>query len=225
MTHLENELKQLKSELLTMWGLVAMQMSKSLEALVNNDKELASEVVITEKRINSFELKIDRDCENIIALYNPVAVDLRFVLAVMKINTNLERIGDIARSTARFVVKSGSVYDQQVIEKTRLLEIYEEACDLLVDCKEAFEVENPDIARKIFMRDELLDEINRSAPLTIAEIIRSSPTKIEQCLDILSTIRRLERAGDHCKNIAEEIIFYIEAKVLKHLPKGQKGNV
>lgn len=223
MTHLENELKQLKSELLTMWGLVASQMNKSLEALVNNDKELASEVVITEKRINSFELKIDRDCENIIALYNPVAVDLRFVLAVMKINTNLERIGDIARSTAKFVARSNTPYDQHLLEKTRLLEIYEEACDLVVDCREALEIENPDIARKIFMRDELLDEINKSAPLVIADIIRSQPEKIEQCLDILSTIRRLERSGDHCKNIGEEIIFYIEAKVLKHLPKGQKG--
>jgi phosphate transport system protein len=225
MTHLENELRQLKMELLTMWSLVNMQMSKSMEALVRNDKELASEIVITEKRVNSFELKVDRDCENIIALYNPVAVDLRFVLAVMKINTNLERIGDIARSTARFVVKSNGTYDQDVLERTRLLEIYEEACDLLVDCKEAFERENPDIARKIFLRDELLDEINKSAPLTIAGIIRDSPAKIEQCLDVLSTIRRLERAGDHCKNIAEEIIFYIEAKVLKHLPKSQKGEL
>lgn len=224
MTHLETELKQLKEELLTMWGLVAGQMNKSLEALVNNDKELASEVSITEKRINSFELKIDRDCENIIALYNPVAVDLRFVLAIMKINTNLERIGDIARSTAKFIIKSNSPYDQLVLEKTRLLEIYEEACDLLVDCREAFENENADIARKIFMRDELLDEINKSAPIVIADIIRSSPDKIEQCLDILSTIRRLERSGDHCKNIAEEIIFYIEAKVIKHSKKSEKGN-
>ncbi len=224
MTHLETELKQLKVELLTMWGLVCTQMNKSLEALVNNDKELASEVIITEKRINSFELKLDRDCENIIALYNPVAVDLRFVLAVMKINTNLERIGDIARSTTKFIVRSNTAYDQSVLESTRLLEIYEEACDLLVDCKDAFENENPDIARKIFIRDELLDEINKGAPLTIADIIRKQPEKIEQCLDILSTIRRLERAGDHCKNIAEEIVFYVEAKVLKHAPKSQKNN-
>lgn len=223
MTHLETELRQLKAELLTMWGLVGSQMNKSLESLVNNDKELASEVVITEKRINSFELKIDRDCENIIALYNPVAVDLRFVLAAMKINTNLERIGDIARSTGKFVARSNSRYDQELLERTRLLEIYEEACDLVEDCREAYEMENPEIARKIFMRDELLDEINKSAPLIIADVIRSHPEKIEQCLDVLSTIRRLERAGDHCKNIAEEIIFYIEAKVLKHLPKGQKG--
>ena len=119
MTHLETELKNLKSELLIMWGLVASQMSKSLEALVNDNKELASEVVITEKRINSFELKIDRDCENIIALYNPVAVDLRFVLATLKINTNLERIGDIARSTAKFVIKSKGPYQANILEKTR----------------------------------------------------------------------------------------------------------
>ena len=120
MTHLETELKQLKSELISMWALVSSQMKKSFEALVNNDKELASEVVITEKRINAFELKLDRDCENIIALYTPVAVDLRFVLAVLKINSNLERIGDIARSIAKFVKKSPEIYSQEILEKTRL---------------------------------------------------------------------------------------------------------
>lgn len=222
MTHLENELKQLKSELLAMWDLVASQMTKSMQALINNDKELASEVNIAEKRINAFELKIDRDCENIIALYNPVAVDLRFVLAVLKINTNLERIGDIARATAKFVIKSNASYSADLVEKTRLLEIYEEACDLTADCKDAFDSENSEIARKVFMRDELLDEINRDAPRVIAELIRKDDKSIEPCLDILSTIRRLERAGDHCKNIAEEIIFYIEAKVLKH-SKGLKN--
>lgn len=222
MTHLETELKELKSELISMWTLVGSQMKKSLTALVNNDKELASEVVITERRVNSFELKLDRDCENIIALYNPVAVDLRFVLAVMKINSNLERIGDIARSIAKFVKKSPVNYSQDILEKTRMFEIFEEACDLLEDCMEAFETENADIARKIFMRDELLDEINKGSPKVIAEIIRADSKNIEQCLDILSAIRRLERSGDQCKNIAEEIIFYIEAKVIKHAPKNQK---
>jgi len=225
MTHLETELKHLKSELGIMWALVNAQMKKSLEALVNNDKELASEVVITEKRVNSFELKLDRDCENIIALYNPVAVDLRFVLAVMKINTNLERIGDIASSTAKIIKKASVPYQREILEKTRVLEIYEEACDLTEDCQKAFETENSDIARKIFMRDELLDEINKGAPKVIAELIRSNADNIEQCLEVLSTIRRLERAGDQCKNIAEEIIFYMEAKVLKHTPKNQKRQV
>lgn len=223
MTHLETELKQLKTELLTMWELVATQMSKSMQAVVNNDKELASEVVITEKRVNAFELKLDRDCENIIALYNPVAVDLRFVLAVLKVNSNLERIGDIARATAKLVIKSAAGYPPDILEKTRLLEIYEEACDLVQDCKDAFEHENPDIARKVFVRDELLDEINKSAPKVIAEIIRNDLSATEPCLDMLTTIRRLERAGDHCKNIGEEIIFYIEAKVLKH-SKSNKGH-
>lgn len=219
MTHLETELRQLKSEVLTMWELVAMQMSKAMEALVNNNKELASEVVITEKRVNAFELKLDRDCENIIALYSPVAVDLRFVLAVLKINSNLERIGDIARATAKLVAKSDVPFNSGIIEQSRLLEIFEEACDLVTDCREAFELENAEIARKIFTRDELLDEINKAAPKTIAELIRKDLTHVETNLNVLSTIRRLERAGDHCKNIAEEIIFYIEAKVLKHSKK------
>src|SRR5436190_17005348 len=128
MTHLENELKQLKAELLTMWTLVGSQMNKSLEALVNNDKELASEVIITEKRVNSFELKIDRDCENMIALFNPVAVDLRFVLACFKINSNLERIGDIADGVARFILDIKLEPEKKLVESTRLMEMFD-VCD------------------------------------------------------------------------------------------------
>ena len=104
MTHLDTELKNLKTDMIEMFGLVLSQLNKSQEALINLDKDLAREVLINERRVNGFELKIDRDCENIIALFNPVAVDLRFVLATMKINSNLERIGDIAEGICQFVL-------------------------------------------------------------------------------------------------------------------------
>ncbi|MBL8103852.1 MAG: phosphate transport system regulatory protein PhoU, partial [Anaerolineales bacterium] len=96
MTHLDTELKALKEDMHEMFRLVLSQLEKSKTALISLDKDLAREVIVNEKRVNSFELKLDRDCENIIALFNPVAVDLRFVLASLKINSNLERIGDIA---------------------------------------------------------------------------------------------------------------------------------
>ena len=104
MTHLDTELKKLKIDVLEMFGLVLSQLNKSKEALVQFDKDLAREVLVNEKRVNGFELKIDRDCENIIALLNPLAVDLRFVLACMKINSNLERVGDIAEGICQFVL-------------------------------------------------------------------------------------------------------------------------
>ena len=101
MTHLEIELANLKTEVVNMWTMVRSQLAKSKEAVAANDRDLAHEIVQTEKRINALELKIDKDCENIIALFNPVAVDLRFVLANLKINSNLERIGDIAEGIAK----------------------------------------------------------------------------------------------------------------------------
>ena len=104
MTHLDTEISRLKTDLNEMFSIVITQVEKSKTALFNLDKDLAREVKVNERRVNSFELKLDRDCENIIALFNPVAVDLRFVLASLKINSNLERIGDIAESIALYVI-------------------------------------------------------------------------------------------------------------------------
>ncbi|NNC84436.1 MAG: phosphate transport system regulatory protein PhoU, partial [Bacteroidia bacterium] len=104
-THLDIELQTLKNDLNDMFGLVVKQLDKAKRALIDIDKDLAHEVRANEKRVNGFELKIDRDCEGIIALYKPVAVDLRLVLAALKINMNLERIGDIADGIAQFVVQ------------------------------------------------------------------------------------------------------------------------
>lgn len=116
MTQLENELSVLKAELVTMWILVQTQMNKTKEAMVQFDKDLAREVLVKEKRVNSYELSVDRSCENILALHNPVAVDLRFILASLKINTNLERIRDIAASIAKYVVESPVNFDLNSLE-------------------------------------------------------------------------------------------------------------
>src|SRR5437016_6050516 len=96
MTKLDAELSTIKEEAIQMWTLVQSQLQKGLSSLINFDKDLAREVIMIERRVNGAELKIDRDCEDIFAIYSPVAVDLRFLLAVLKINTNLERMGDIA---------------------------------------------------------------------------------------------------------------------------------
>ena len=222
MIHLDEELQRLKNEIIAMWMLVISQLKKTHEALVTFDKDLAREVISHEKRINALELKIDSDCENIFALLNPVAVDLRFVLAVLKINNNLERTGDIAEGIAKFIVNANASFDQKLLADTEIIEMYEEANDMLTDVLNAFEKEDTKLARGVFKRDELLDEINLKANAVTITYIRNNPDKIEQALYILSAIRKLERVGDQCKNIAEEIIFYMEAKVLKHLGNKQK---
>jgi len=216
MAQIETELQLLKSEAINMWTLVNSQLNKAREAFLTFDKDLAREVVLKEKRVNGSELKIDRDCENIFALHCPVAVDLRFLLAALKINTNLERIGDIAAGIAKYVVDSSVNFDLAALESTSLIRMYDEAVNILIDTRTAFEKEDTMLARSIFKRDDVLDAINDNAPNTITEVIKGDKNMLPEALYILSVIRKLERVGDQAKNMAEEIIFYVEAKILKH---------
>jgi len=219
MTQTEVELHQLKLEVVNMWKLVSEQMKKSMTALATMDKKLAEEVLLGEKRVNQAEIDIDSHCENIFALFNPVANDLRLVLSLLKINGSLERIGDIAFSVAKFVRKSDGYNYDYLIAQTHTLEMFEEASDLIIDVMKAFETENTQIAQDIFKRDKGLNQLNRSAREFIINYIKQHPQEVEECLRVLSIFRKLERAGDQSKVIAEEIIFYIEAKVLKHSKK------
>lgn len=219
MAKIENEIRLLKEEVTNMWHMVHNQLTKGLSSLLNFDKDLAREVVMVEKRINSEELKIDRDCENILAIYCPVAVDLRFILAILKINTNLERIGDIAEGIAKLVIDTEQPFKQDLLDSTKVVEMFDEALQIIQEIQTAFEREDSAIARGIFKRDEFLDEINRKANELVITYLKNNPVDIDQALNLLSIIRRLERVGDQSENIAEEIIFYLEAKVLRHASK------
>jgi len=223
MTHLDTELKQLKAEMVEMFQLVSSQLHKAKDALINLDKDLAHEVIANEKRVNSFELKIDRDCENIIALFQPVAVDLRFLLACLKINNNLERTGDIAEGIGRFAIKIKTEPDKRLLDATRLIEMFTVASEMMNDVTLAFDNEDTKLARGVFKKDIILDDINLNANTSVADFIISNPERVNQSLYVLSAIRKLERVGDQCMNIAEEIIFYVEAKVLKHLSTEKKS--
>jgi phosphate transport system protein len=207
MTQLENEIQAIKVEVVSMWNLVESQLQKARTAMLHFDRDLAREIILKEKRVNAFELKLDRDCENIFALYCPVAIDLRFLLAVLKINNNLERIGDIAEGIAKYVVESMSDFDHSLYNKTELIKMFDDSISILADTRVAFEKEDTILARSIFKRDEVLDKINMNS---------IDPGSINDALYVLSIIRKLERVGDQTKNMAEEIIFYVEAKVLKH---------
>lgn len=222
MTQFQTEIKQLREQVVEMCQLVHSQLSKGLSSLLNFDKDLAREIVMIEKRVNSSELQIDRDCENILAIYTPVAVDLRFILAVLKINTNLERVGDIAEGIAKSIIDTETPFKQALLDDTKVVEMYGEALLVIEEILTAFDHENTATARGIFKRDEFLDEINRNANDLISNHLREYPEDLRQALNILSIIRRLERVGDQAENIAEEIIFYLEAKVIKHTKRKGK---
>ncbi len=206
-----------------MGAMVTTQLVKTREALLAFDKDLAREIVSTEKRVNAQELKIDRDCENIFALFNPVAMDLRLVLAVLKINNNLERTGDISEGIAKYIINADDPFNADLLEKTEILRMYDETNSILEDVLIAFENDDTKLARSIFRRDEVIDEINNNAHMVVTNYIKAHPDRLEEGLYIISMIRKLERVGDHCKNVAEEIIFSVEAKVVKHKSTKKKS--
>jgi phosphate transport system protein len=216
MTHLDVEVQRLREDVLEMMSLALSQITKGKEAFFNLDKDLAREIIFYERRVNSFELKIDRDCENILALLNPVAIDLRFVLASLKINSSLERIADTAESFARYASELNKKFDPEFLKNIRLMEMFDVAESMLRDVYVAFEKEDTSIARNVFKKDELLDEINGKASQVTEQFIKSHSEQTYESLFALSAVHKMERVGDVAKNIAEEIIFYIEAKVLKH---------
>ena len=222
MSHLNQELLKLRTDVTEMWQLVLGQLTKGKEALETFDKDIALEIVSNEKRINSYELLIDRQCANMLALYTPVAVDLRFVLAVLKITANLERIADNLESIARYIMDVEHPFDEDLMKNMQMEQMLDMAIMMQENIYTAFEREDDKLARKVFKKDAVLDEINMRAPKVTADFIRLNPDKIEQCLYLLSVVRKIERVGDQSKNIGEEIIYFLKAKVLKHRKKKVK---
>jgi phosphate transport system protein len=216
MSHQIIELKRLKEDVSAMWNLVINQMEKTKVAIETFDENIVNEIAANEKRVDAFELKLDMDCENILALFNPLANDLRFVLSVIKINYNLERIGDYAKDISGYVKVAKKPYSKELLQETHVIAMFEIAIDMLKCTLAAFESETNQQAISVFAKDEYLDQVNRNANKTVAEILKRNSDDMEDTLQILSFIRKLERVGDQTQNIAEEIIFYLEAKVLKH---------
>lgn len=217
MKHTEQELAAIKEEVSQMWRLVLSQVEKSKQSLLDSDVELAREIISREKRVNSFELKIDSDCENYIALFNPVAVDLRLVLSLIKISNTLERIADFAEGIARHIIEDFcNGFTNELKEELRLESMFDTVIEMLSDSYVALESENTKISGKILAKDELIDEIYKKATGILADYMLNNPAQMVCGLKTMLMIRKVERMGDHCSNIVEEIVFYIDAKVLKH---------
>lgn len=216
MPHIDTELERLKTKLLEMWDLVEFQIKSGREAMVNADVELAKLVIKRDRKVNQFDVKIDRMCENFFALFTPVAVDLRLVLAVLKINANLERIGDTAEGIARFVKKLEAPVEPELVEMTKVLLMYDEALAMFTDCRTAFKNNDPKLAKEVIKRDKILNKIYRKSDTVVTKYMVQNPNNISEALALLSIIKKLERVGDQVTNIAEEVIFYREAKVVKH---------
>lgn len=216
MTVIDNNIQQIRADLIQMWTLVINQMEKARLSLINGDKNLAREVRMNEKRVDAFELKLDMDSENVLMLKNPVAVDLRFILSVLKINYNLERIGDYANAIAKVAEHSDGPMPEDILQGTHLPEMFFTAQTMLQESLNAFEKNDRDHVNLLFGMDEKLDKNNNNANKITYQLIKEKPDDTLLILDALSIIRKLERTGDHTLNIAEELIFYFDANVIKH---------
>jgi phosphate transport system protein len=240
MKHTEKELQALKEEVSQMWKLVLSQLEKAKQSFLNGDVEMAREIASREKRVDAFELKIDSDCENYIALYSPVAVDLRLVLSLIKISITLERIGDFAEAIARHIIENGewrmenedltnnsqlSTLNSQLLEDLQMEKMFDILIGMLSDSFVALESENTKISGKILSKDDEIDSLYHSALDILTNYMEHNPAFIRDGLKNLLLIRKLERIGDHCSNIVEEIVFYVDAKVLKHNGRIESGKL
>lgn len=223
MTHLDKELQLLKEDILELMHMVKTQLEKCKTALMEFDQELAEEINMNEKRVDAMELKIDRDCENILALFNPVAIDLRFVLASIKINSDLERLGDHANSMAKYILEFGESIDKDIIKEMKVDVMFDKAIKMVHHVSNAFIKEDPKEARKVFSMDKTLNEIHQKSADEILKLKDTKGIDLKMLLYLFSMIGKLERVGDLSKNTAEEIVFFIEAKVLKHKKSNKKN--
>jgi len=216
----EKELISLKEEVNSMWQLTLSQLQKCKQAYLTGNAEVAREVVIREKSVNSFELSIDIGCENYMALFAPVAMDLRLIISLIKISATLERIADFADGIARHVIEDSSMATETMREDLKIEAMFDAAISMLSDSYVALETENSKLSGKILHKDDDIDKLYQEGRSYLADFIKKNPDKGACALDTFLTLRKIERIGDHCCNIVEEIVFYIDAKVLKH--KGRK---
>ncbi len=216
MNPIEVEIEKINDAVLEMIELVKAQLSRSRDSFMNSDEELAHQIIHTETRVNSLELTIDKYCENTIARFSPVATDLRFVVSMLKINSDLERIGDYAESIADYVLNINHKLEKTLMDNVRTDEMFNLAIEMLELIADAYATDNSKKMKKLFAKDKVLNQINKEKSQVIAEYVLANPSTIHDCLYLHSTIKKLERVGDHAKNIAENYIFYSDAKVLKH---------
>ena len=226
MTNLERELNQVKQDIAVMMRLVYSQLENAELAYQEQDVALAKQIHRTENRVNSLDMSLDKDCENIIALYNPVASDLRFVLATMKTVAHLERIGDHADKIARYVRKKkiDAPTNKKLLDDVKLYQMFDLALEMMQIATDAFVSEDSKLASKVFAKDLIMNKHYNSASEVIDHFSQNADIPTISLLFLFSILNKLERIGDLAKNIAEETIFFAEAKVIRHLKTKDKAS-
>ena len=212
--HFEEELAQLKARLLEMGGMAEEEVRLSIKALVDGDQALVDRVLSGDEPLNRLHIEIDSRCFTLLALYQPMAADLRAIVAAVKINTDLERVGDLAVNiveAARRYLTHPPV--KRLIDIPRMASI---AQSMLRDALDAFVRRDTTLAQRVLDEDDTLDELKTQIFRELLTYMLQDPSTIEGALDLILISRHLERIGDHATNIAEDVIFIVSARDVRH---------
>ena len=212
--HFDEELKNLKEKLLYMGGIAETMISGSVKALVEQKEDIIDQVYKNEDEINLLQIEIDDITIKMIALHQPAAVDLRFLVTAIKINSELERMGDQAINicqAAKELLKQPLL--KPLIDIPRMAEI---AGQMVKDSLDAFVQQDPKLAKSVCVRDDEVDDLKDQVFRELLTYMMSDPGTIQRAMDLILISRHLERIADHATNIGEEVIFMVQGKDIRH---------
>src|SRR5499426_1705180 len=212
--HFQEELDQLKRRLLEMGGLAEEHVRLAIKGLVDRDQALIDRVLVEDEPINRLHIEIDNRCFTLLALYQPMAADLRTIVAAVKINTDLERVGDLAVNVAE-AARRYAMHPpvKKLIDIPRMATI---AQTMLRDALDAFVRRDVQLAQQVLNEDDRLDSLKTQIFRELLTYMLQDPSTIERALDLILVSRHLERIGDHATNIAEDVIFIVSARDVRH---------
>ncbi|EOK5726127.1 phosphate signaling complex protein PhoU [Vibrio vulnificus] len=213
------ELESIRTHVLTMGGLVEQQLSFAMQALHNDDIDLARRVVRDDHKVNAMEVSIDDACTRIIAKRQPTAKDLRLIMAIIKTITDLERIGDVATKMAYVAIESPSSKERQF--NVSLEPLARQAIQMLHLVLDAFARMDVDAAAEVHKMDDKIDAEYEAVIRQLMMYMMENPKNIPNILQVMWSARAIERVGDRCQNICEYIIYFVKGKDVRHL--GDQG--
>ncbi|MBN2714093.1 MAG: phosphate signaling complex protein PhoU [Planctomycetes bacterium] len=212
--HLQREIEKLKKEVLSLCAVVEDNVHLAVRALIERDANMAEKVQDRDLEVDGREVDVEEDCLKILALHQPVAVDLRYVVATLKINNDLERIGDLAVNIAR---KANTLAHKSDFElPIDLSPMSEMTKKMLRDSLDAFVNMDSSLAYNVCADDDVVDGMKKKSKTVVEDMISDNPHQVKAYNTLLSVIRNLERIADHATNIAEDVIYMIEGKIVRH---------
>ncbi len=212
--YFDKEVVKLKKKLLRLAAIVEEDVRKAITAVITRDTALAREVIEKDPEIDASEVELEEECLKILALHQPVAADLRFVIACLKINNDLERVGDLSVKIAKRALVIAKEHDGATPVDFGVM--MDKAQHMLKSCLDALLEKNSAEAREVLALDDEVDALNKDMRREITEFIKSKPEKVEYFLSLMNVARNIERIADCATNIAEDVIYLIEGDIVRH---------